>query len=87
MRVERPGPAKGQAVEITELWAWTAYDPMTNVEGIMAWKMPDGGAIPLVTSMRDMADRMEPAVREVVATALDPKPVPRLRRFVPADGT
>lgn len=85
MKVERPLPADGQAARITELFVWTSVDPMTDVEGVLAWRMPQGGAIPLVSSMRSMAERMGPVVDEMMRSAEEPRPVARLRRFVPAE--
>lgn len=85
MRVERPLPAEGQGPRITELWAWTNIDPMTDTEGIIAAKMPNGVTLPLVTTVRDMADQMWPIVDEVIRSAAEPRPVARLRHFIQAD--
>lgn len=84
IRAERPLPADGQAPRITELWVWTALDPMTDTEGIMAMKTPRGGGLPLVTTMRDMAERMRPTVDGLIRNAQEPRPVAQLRRFIPA---
>jgi hypothetical protein len=79
MKVERPGPIPGQKPRITEIWAWTALDPMTDNEGIIA-----ANGLPLVTTVRAQADRLKPIVDGLIAAAEDPKPVAQLRRFVPA---
>lgn len=84
MKLERPLPAEGQASRITELWAWTALDPMTDVEGIMAARFPSG-SMPLVTTMRRLAEELRPVAEDVARTAQEPRPEIRLRRFVPAD--
>lgn len=81
-RVERPLPRVGQPSRITELWVWTALDPMTDVEGIVAAKTRDGGGIPLVTMRRDLADRLRVFAEEAMRTAEEPRPVLQLRRFV-----
>lgn len=85
MRVDRPLPVYGQAPRITELWAWTAIDPMTDTEGIISARMPGGKEMPLVTSMRDMADRLATIAGATVAAAEPPRPSIRLRHFVEAD--
>lgn len=85
MRVERPGPARGQAPRITELWAWTALDPMTDTEGIMSARMRDGSEMPMVTSVRRIAEQMQPWVDAAARSAEEPRPVARLRHFVPAE--
>lgn len=82
MKVERPRPADGQAPRITELWAWTAIDPMTDTEGIVSARLPGIGVVPLVTSMRTLADRMEPHAKETARAAQEPRPVVQLRHFV-----
>lgn len=83
MEVERPLPPEGQPPRITELWAWTAVDPMTDTEGIIAAKLPDR-SLPLVTSTRSMAERMRPWAEAAARLAQEPRPVVQLRRFVPA---
>ena len=84
-RVERPLPVEGQPSRITELWAWTTVDPLTDIEGIAALRLPGGGALPLVSTMESLARRYEPMAQALVAASLDPKPTVRLRRFVMAD--
>lgn len=85
MRIERPLPPDGAPPRITELWAWTAIDPLTDVEGIVAAKLPSGGGLPLVSGTKAIIDRMEFWAVEACRSAQEPRPVPRLRRFVPAD--
>jgi hypothetical protein len=81
IRVERPGRATGQADRITELWAWTVVDPITNVEGILSFRSLTTREMPMVVTVRRLADQLEPFAqavgREIGAT-------PRLRRFIPA---
>lgn len=85
MKVERPLPAEGQAARITELWAWTTIDPMTDTEGIIAAKLPTGGAMPLVSTVEDLARRYEWIALEACRATAEPHPSnPRLRRFIPA---
>lgn len=84
-RLERPLPVEGQPARITELWAWTAIDPLTGVEGILGAKLPGGGGLPMVTTMRAVAERMRPHVEAVIGEAQDPRPVAQLRRFVAAE--
>lgn len=81
MRVERPGPARGQEPRITELWAWIALDPMTDTEGIVGAQIA-GEWMPLVTSIRATAERMRPAAEAAMRATEHPQPVLRLRRFV-----
>lgn len=85
MNVERPLPVEGQPPRITELFAWTVIDPMTDVEGILAAKFPGGGGLPLVASMREVAEKMRPIAEATVRAAEEPRPILKLRRFVPAD--
>ena len=86
VKIERPLPVDGQSPRITELWAWTAIDPLTDTEGIVAARRRvGGGALPLVTGTRAVAESMRPFAEEVVRSSEDPKPVVRLRRFVQVD--
>lgn len=86
IRVERPLPAEGQQSRITEVWAWTTVDPLTDTEGIIAAKLPGGGALPLVGTVESLVRRYEWFALEACRAAADPHPShPRLRRFVPAD--
>lgn len=85
LTVERPLPVDGQGPRITELWAWTSLDPMTDTEGIVAVKTARGGGLPLVTTMREMADRYGPLAQAAVEAAQEPRPTIRLRHFVPAE--
>lgn len=82
IKVERPLPVEGQAARITELWAWTNIDPMTDTEGIVAVKSHNGGALPMVFSMRSMAERYRPLAEEFIRSAQEPRPTLHLRRFV-----
>lgn len=84
MKVERPLPLDDQSPRITELWAWTAIDPMTDVEGIVAAK-GRGTTLPLVSSMQRIAEAYRPFAEAAIREAADPRPVLRLRRFVAAD--
>lgn len=83
MRMERPLPMDGQPARITELWAYTTVDPMTDVEGVLSAQMPGGGSMPLVTSMRSLADRLLPFAEAAVRSAEEPRPVLSLRHFIP----
>lgn len=85
MKLERPLPVDGQPPRITELWAWTAIDPMTDVEGILAATGQDGIRMPLVTGTRVVAERLRPYAEAAAAIAEEPRPVVRLRHFVPAE--
>lgn len=78
---ERPLPADDQPPRITELWAWTIVDPLTDVEGIIALRRP-GRAFPLVGSMRRTMEAMKPWAD---AIAQEAETTAMLRRFVPAD--
>jgi len=87
VRAERPLPVDDQPPRITELWAWTTLDPMTDVEGILGGKLPGLGiAVPLVTSMRRLAERLRPIAEEAVRGMAEPRPILMLRHFVPAPG-
>lgn len=86
--VERPLPVEGQSPRIEELWAWTAIDPMTDVEGIIGIQVRGryGTTVaPAVVSVRRIADLMEPRVRAAIADMAEPRPTAQLRRFVPAE--
>lgn len=85
MRLDRDPPVDGQEARITELWVWTSFDPMTDTEGVMAAKLPNGGGLPMVTTMRSQAERMRPLVDAAIRSAEEPRPIPTLRHFVPAD--
>lgn len=85
MRIERPLPVDGQAARITELWAWTVIDPMTDTEGIVSAKLPGGGGVPLVTSMKSLVEAMGVLAEAAVRSAQEPRPVLQLRRFVPVE--
>jgi hypothetical protein len=84
VKVERPLPLDGQSARITELWAWTAIDPLTDTEGIIAARLPGLGVTPMVTSMRTTAEVMESVAREAVRGAEHPKPTVQLRHFIEA---
>lgn len=85
VRIERPLPPDGVPARITELWAWTAIDPLTDVEGIVAAKLSNGGGLPLVSGTKAIIERMGYLAERACRSAEEPRPVPRLRRFVPAD--
>lgn len=82
-RMERPLPADGQAHRISELWAWTAIDPLTDIEGVLALKHPQ--VMPLVFSVERLARLATPIAEAACRAAGEPRPVPRLRHFLPAD--
>lgn len=85
MRVERPLPAEGQQARMTEVWAWTAIDPMTDVEGIISARSPKGGLLmPLIGGTRHLVERLRPYAEAVVAESEEPKPTIQLRHFVAA---
>lgn len=83
--VERPLPVDGQEPRITELWAWTAIDPMTDVEGIIGIQVRGGQKLPAVVATKRIADAMEPMVREAERGMAEPRPTFRLRRFIADD--
>lgn len=78
MRIEHPGPVPGQGDRITEIWAWTCIDPLTDTEGIVSLKSPQ--AIPLIASNETTARKAAPFVKELARQMEAPI---RLRRFVP----
>lgn len=82
MRVKRPLPVEGQPPRITELWAWTVIDPLTDVEGILAAELPEGGAMPMVGATKQLLENYRPLAEEAVRAAGKPRPVLQLRRFV-----
>jgi hypothetical protein len=82
LTVERPLPVDGQGPRVTELWAWVALDPMTDTEGIIAAKTRGGGAMPLVSTVKRIADRFKPVAQAVVAEAQEPRPTATLKHFV-----
>lgn len=86
MRIERPLPVSGQPPRIAELWVWTCIDPMTDTEGVISVRPVRGGtAMPLVTTMRSMAERMRPLAEAFVREAEEPRPILQLRHFTPTE--
>lgn len=82
VEIQRPLPLDGQAPRITELFVWTAIDPMTDTEGIVSAVLPQGGGLPLVSSIRRVAENMRPWAEMAALHAEAPRPIVRLRRFV-----
>lgn len=82
MRVEDPGPVGDQGARITELWAWTAISPTYDTEGIVSARPPEGGGLPMVSSMRSIMEKFRPFAEEV---GRQTGAVIRLRHFVAVD--
>jgi hypothetical protein len=70
---------------MSEMWAWTAIDPLTDTEGIISARHPRGMMMPLVGAVEHIVRGLQPIAEAVVRDSAEPRPVLRLRHFVADD--
>lgn len=71
-----------EARRMTEVWAWTVIDPLTDTEGIIAVTLPGGRSVPMVGATRSLIEKFYPFVQQV-AREMETEPI--LRHFVQAE--
>lgn len=50
---------------IESIWAWVCTDKEDNTEGVPAFQMPNGMAMPMYSSRKDIAMKMKPAAEDL----------------------